>query len=134
MIIFPSLKCFVGLEEGHLVDCEDENEDLCLLLALLGQQDGLDVGENTALRNGDAREELVQLLVVANGELQVTGDDARLLVITSGIACQLENLSSEVFHHRSEVHGGTSANALGIVPLAEETMDTSHGELQTSAG
>jgi hypothetical protein len=39
------------------------------------------------LRNGDARQELVELLIVPDGELQMTWDDARLLVVSSRIAC-----------------------------------------------
>ena len=39
------------------------------LLRLLGQQDGLNVGQDTALRNRHARKQLVQLFVVANGQL-----------------------------------------------------------------
>ena len=41
--------------------------DLCLLLGtstLLGKQDGLDVGQDTPLGDGDASEEFVQLLII----------------------------------------------------------------------
>ena len=38
-------------------------------LGLLGEEDGLDVGEDAALSDGDAVEEFVELLVVADGEL-----------------------------------------------------------------
>ena len=38
--------------------------------ALLGQQDSLDVGENSALSDGDSCQQLVQLLVVTDGELE----------------------------------------------------------------
>ena len=41
--------------------------DLCLLLGtstLLGKQDGLDVGQDTSLSDGDASEEFVKLLIV----------------------------------------------------------------------
>ena len=69
---------------------EEELESLGLLLALLGQENCLDVGENTTLGNGHTREELVQLFVVPDGELEMTGDDASLLVVTGSISCQLE--------------------------------------------
>lgn len=48
-----------------------------LLLALLGEKDGVDVGEHTARGDGDARKELVELLVVAHGELDVAGCGVR---------------------------------------------------------
>ena len=105
-----------------------------LLLGLLGQQDCLDVGQDTTLGNGHTGEQLVELLVVADGQLQVTGDDTCLLVITSGVAGKLEDLSCEVLHDGSQVHGGTSTNALSVVSFAEQTVDPANGELQTSPG
>ena len=39
----------------------------------------MNVGENTTLGDGDVTEELVQLLIVADGELKVTGNDTCLL-------------------------------------------------------
>ena len=110
---------------------EEEANNL-LLFSLLGQKNGLDVGKNTTLGNGDTREELVQFLVVADGKLQVTGDDTGLLVVTSSITGQFKNLSSEVFHDGSQVNGSTSSYTLGIVALAQKTVDTSNGELESS--
>ena len=56
----------------------------CLLLVrlglrrrlLLGEEDSLDVGQHTTLGNGDSLQQLVQLLVVPDGQLQVSGDDS----------------------------------------------------------
>ena len=107
------------------------NENL-LLLGLLGEKDSLDVGEDTTLGNGDSGQELVQLLVVPDGELQVPGDDPGLLVVTGGVACQLEDLSGEVLHDGGQVHGGTGTDTLGVVTLAEQTVDPAHGELESS--
>ena len=67
----------------------------------------VDVGENTALSDGDMSKKLVQLLVVANGELEMAGNDAGLLVIASGVTSQLENFSGQVFKDGSEVDGST---------------------------
>ena len=39
--------------------------------ALLGQQDSLDVGENSALSDGDSCQQLVQLLVITDSELEI---------------------------------------------------------------
>ena len=82
------------------------------LLRLLGQEDGLDVGEHATLRDGHAAEKLVQLLVVADGQLKVTRDDARLLVVTSGVASQLEHLGGEILQNCSEVDCGVFAHSL----------------------
>jgi hypothetical protein len=53
----------------------------------------VDVGENTTLGDGDVAKELVQLLIVADGELEMTGDDTGLLVVTGGVAGQFKNFS-----------------------------------------
>ena len=109
-----------------------EKQRSLFFLGLLGQEHSLDVGQYTSLGNGDTREELVQLFIVTDGELKMTGDDPRLLVVTSSIASQLEHLSCEVFHHGSQVDWGTSTHSLGIVALAEKTVDTTNGELESS--
>jgi len=67
----------------------------------------VNVGENTTLGDGDVSKELVQLLIVADGELQVTGDDTGLLVVTSGVTSQLEDFGSQVLKDGSEVDGST---------------------------
>ena len=103
-----------------------------LLLSLLGEEDSLDVGEDSTLGNGDSGQKFVQLLVVADGQLQVAGDDAGLLVVTGSIAGQLEDLSSQVLHDCSQVDWGTSTDTLSVVSLAEKTVDTSNWELKSS--
>ena len=63
---------------------------------LLGQKDRVDIGQYTAGRDGNPAEELVQLLVVLDGEGDVTGHDASTLVIAGGIAGELEDFGAEV--------------------------------------
>jgi hypothetical protein len=105
---------------------------LLALLAFLGQQDGLDVGQNTTLGDGHTRQKFVQFLVITDGQLQVTGDDPALLVISGSIACQFKNLSCQVFHDCSQVHWGTSTYSLGIVSFPQMPVDPTHWELQAS--
>ena len=100
-----------------------------LALGLLGQEDSLDVGEHTTLCDGHAGEQFVQLLVVADGQLEMTGNDLGLLVVAGGVSCQLENLSGQVLHDGGQVHGGS-----GTVTLEKMTVDTSGGELKSSPG
>ena len=107
---------------------------LLSLLGLLGEKHGLDVGQDTSLGDGDSRQELVQLLVVTDGQLEMTGDDPGLLVVTGSVSCELKNLSSQVFHDCCQVDWGTGSNALGIVSLAKVTVDSADGELQTGTG
>ena len=60
-------------------------------------------------------------------------DDSGLLVVTSGISGQLEDLSSEVLEDGSQVDRGTSTHPLSIVAFAEESVDSANGELKSSA-
>ena len=106
--------------------------DLLGLLGLLGQKHSLDVRQHTTLGDGHTGEELVQFLVVADGQLKMTGDDPGLLVVTGGVSCQLENLSCEVFHDGGQVDWCAGTDALAIVSFPEKTMNTSHGELKPS--
>ena len=88
----------------------------------------MDVGKHTASCYGDASQQLVELLIVADSQLDVAGDDAVLLVVAGGVACQLENLS----RYCSKVDWGSSANTLGILALLQVQVDTAHGKLEAS--
>jgi hypothetical protein len=94
----------------------------------------VDVGQDTALGDGDVSQKLVQLLIVSDGELQMTGDDTGLLVVTGSVTGQLEDLSSEVLEDSGEVNGSTGTDTLSVVALAEQTVDTTDGESQTGLG
>ena len=65
----------------------------------------MDVGQHTALGDGDVAKKLVQLLIVPDGELEMTGDDTGLLVVTGGVASQLEDFGSQVLKDGCEVDG-----------------------------
>ena len=109
-----------------------DEKDLSLLLGaggLLGQKDSLDVGEDTALGDGDSGQQLVQLLVVPDGELEVTGDDPGLLVVPGSVAGQLKDLSREVLHDGGHVDEGDATHVLLVVALPEEAeMDKEEEE------
>jgi len=103
-------------------------------LNLSGEEEGVDVGEDTAAGNGGVGHQLVEFLVVSDGELNVSGDNSGLLVVLGGVSSELEDLSSEVLKDGSEVNGGTCANSLGESALLEESSDSSNGELESSLG
>ncbi|CAH3136343.1 unnamed protein product [Pocillopora meandrina] len=73
-----------------------------LLLYLLGAKNSLNVGKNTSLCNGDTGKQFVQLLVITDSQLKVTGDDSCFLVVTSSVTRQLEDLSAQVLEHSSQ--------------------------------
>lgn len=75
-------------------------------------------------------EKLVQLLIVADGQLEMARNDTSLLVVTGGVAGQLENLSGEVLKNGGEIDGSASADTLGVVALTEQTVNTTDREGQ----
>ena len=89
-------------------------------LGLLGQEDGLDVGEDSALGNCHPGQQLVQLLVVPDRQLEVPRDDPGLLVVPRSISSELEDLGGQVLHDGGHVDWGTSSNPLGIVAFPGE--------------
>ena len=94
----------------------------------------MDVGKHSARRDGDAAEQLVQLLVILDGKGDVTGHDTALLVITGGVSGELEDLGTEVLEDGGEVHGGTGTDALSVAALLHEAGDSANGELKASLG
>jgi hypothetical protein len=89
----------------------------------------VNVGQDTTLCNCDVSEKLVQFLIVADGELEMTRDDTGLLVVAGGVTSQLEDFGRKVFEDSCEVDGSTGTNTLSIVAALEHTMDTTDGEL-----
>ena len=67
----------------------------------------VNVGKNTTLGDGDVTQELVQLLIVTDGELQVTRNDTCLLVVTSSVTSQLQDFGSKILKNSSQVDRST---------------------------
>ena len=103
-------------------------------LALLGEKEHVDVGENTTGSDGGVVEKLSELVVVSDSELDVSGNNSGLLVVLSGVASELKNLSGEVLKDGSKVHGGTGTNSLGVSAVLHVSGDSADGELETSLG
>ena len=104
---------------------------LLRVLALLDEL-SVDVREDTARGNGDLTQELVQLLVVSDGELDVSRDDSLLLALLGGVSGELKDLSDHVLEDSSQVHGGTRTDLAGESAVLQETTDAANRELQTS--
>ena len=100
------------------------------LLGFLGKKYSLDIGKNTTLRDSHTGEQFVQLFVISDGQLKVTGNDSCLLVVTSSVSSQLKDLSAQILKHSSQVHWSTSTNTLSIVAFPKKTVDTTNRELK----
>ena len=90
--------------------------------------------EDTTGGDGDGAEELGELLIVADRQLDVAGDDAGLLVVAGGVAGELKDLGGEVLEDRGEVHGGTGTDAGGVLANLEVARDAADGELKARLG
>ena len=102
-------------------------------ILLLGQRNCLDVGQHTTLSNGHSLEQLVQLFVVSDGQLQVSGNDSPFVIVYGSVSCQVQDFSSQVFQHSCKVDWGTSYNPLSVVSFADASVDLPNPELQTSS-
>ena len=73
---------------------------------LLGEQQVVDVGHDTTASDGHRAQEARELLVVADGKLDVARHDTGLLVVPCGVSGQLKNLAK-----RGEEIGAVSQNS-----------------------
>jgi hypothetical protein len=94
----------------------------------------MDVRENTTGGDGDLAQELVQLLVVSDGQLNVSRDDSLLLAFLGGVASELQNLSDHVLEDGSQVNGSTRTDPAGISAVLQESANSANRELKTSLG
>ena len=94
----------------------------------------MDVWEDAARSNGDAAEQLVQLLVILDSKSDVPGDDPGLLVVAGGVTGELEDLGGEVLEDSGGVDASGLGDALAVSTGLEVATDTSNGELKASLG
>jgi hypothetical protein len=92
----------------------------------------VDVGQDTTLCDGDVAKKLVQLLIISDSELEMSGNDTGLLVVTGGVSSKLENFGREVLENSSQVDRRTSTDTLSVVALSEKSVNTADRECQTS--
>ena len=125
-----------GPEKGLLVEVQapQAEADSLHLGRLLGQEDRVDSWQNTTLGDGDALEDLAKLFIVEYGQLEVAGNDPGLLVVSGSIASQLQDLSSQVLQHRSQVDGSSLPGPGGVVPLLQLAVNFHRRELEASLG
>ena len=132
--IWVALKRAFSLDSSELLKSKQLLAlGLVVALGLLGQQHRLDVGQDAALSDGDFAQQLVELLVVADGQLQVTRDNTGLLVVPGRVARQLQDLGRQVLQHRRQVHWRAGPDPLGVVTLAEQPVNTAHRGLEPSS-
>lgn len=104
-----------------------------LLLLDLEQQGAVDVWQHTT-KGDSGTDQGVELFVATDGELQVARCDTLDLEVLGGIACELEDFGSQVLENSSNVDSSLGADTHLVLGVClEETLDTTAGELKTSA-
>ena len=103
-------------------------------LVLSWEKEGVDVGKHTTGSDGSVSHELGELLIVSDGELDVSWHDSVLLVVLGSVTSELEDLGGEVLKDGGEVHWGTGSDSLGVSSVLEESGDSSNWELKSSLG
>ena len=94
----------------------------------------MDIRAHTACGDGDPGQQLVQLLIIPHGELNMVGNNARLSFVFCSESCKLEHFCGKVFHDGSHVDWGSGADAVGIPALFQEPVDATHRELEPCLG
>src|SRR5450432_771977 len=90
-----------------------------LLGGLLRQEHSLDVRQDTALSDGDSGQQLVQLLVVADSQLEMARIDPCLLVVSGSVASQFQDFGSQILEHGSQINGGTGTDTFRVISLSK---------------
>src|SRR6185437_14261851 len=118
-----ALHCINSGAKKHPISCE-RLDDLGFLLTFglltLGKE-GMDVRNDTTRGDNDVLKQLVELVVVTDGDHDVTGDDTDTLLIARSVTGELKDLSSQVLQDGSEVNGGTDTDTAGELTLLQLT-------------
>ena len=93
----------------------------------------MDVGKNSSLRDGDFGQQFVQFIVVLDGKLKVARDDPGPLVVTGGVASQLEDLGSQVLQDSGHIDSCSFQNSGCVVSLLQVAKNSWNWKLKTRA-
>ena len=81
--------------------------------------------------DGCVTDQLVKLIIVAEGELQVSGSNGLLIGFNSGISYELKDLTGEVLQDRGHENTSTLACPQSVSALPDVTVAASDGEDET---
>ena len=126
-IILLCISFIFNFEHKHYFEETETTRSLLGLLALLGLL--LLLGSwDAALADDDVSEDLVQLLVLADGGEDVVGDESLLLFLLLAGVGLFEDLFDDLLEHGGHVDWGVGGDTLGISALLHVTVDTTDWE------
>jgi len=104
---------------------------LHFILRLLRQEDRVNARNNTPRSDGDPLQQLVDLVIMADGELEVPGVDGGPLALLAHVPSQLNQLGSEILHDGGQVDGNVSLHPVGhtvVVAFLQVFLESQNGE------
>ena len=93
----------------------------------------LDVGEYATLSNHSLAHDLVELLIVADGELNVTWGDSLLSAFKAHLTGKLEELTRQVLQDGCHEDSSTNSCLKRVATLLDESMASTDGENQITS-
>ena len=118
-----------SLQESHLLGALG-----LLALALLWEEEWVNVWKHTRLNDGSANHELVEFLIVSDGQLDVSGHNSGLFVVLSSISSQFKNFSAQIFQYSGQIDRCTSTDAFTVIAISQQTVNTTNWKLKSSSG
>ena len=103
-------------------------------LALLPEEEGMDVGSDATSRDRRGDEELVQLLIVGEGELNMARGNRELVLLLSSTASQLTDLGRDVLYDGGHEHTSALAGSVGEAALLYQPVVAANREDQVELG
>jgi hypothetical protein len=94
----------------------------------------VNVWKHTAASDGHSTEKLVELLIVAHGELKMARNDAGFFVVAGSVASKFEDLSAEVLENGSEVNRSAGTDTGSVLALLDKAANATNWELKSSLG
>lgn len=74
----------------------------------------MNIRHHTTLRNSHRSQQLVQFFVIANTQLDMSGNNTSSFMVTGSITGKLQDLSGKVLEHSTKIDGSTGTHTLGI--------------------
>ena len=96
---------------------------------LFGQQDGMDVRQDTSGRDRDSSQQSIQFFIILDGQRNVSRHDAALLVVPGGIAGQFQNFGLLFFFKIQIAVMKTSGKLILRVHRVPRRIQTNDGQI-----
>ena len=113
---------------SHLLGCSQSGDSRGTRLPMLAKEEAVDVGEHASVGDGCLSDELVQLVVILDGQLQVARCNCLLLLLLGCVARKLADLTSEILKDGCSEDSSTDTNLRTVATTLVHRVDACYGE------